>query len=103
MTESGQGTPPSGNPLSWQKLYLLIPMIREFFCGLVKRAKEVATALRAQCSALVDRLMPEPPVMIFMVPGISPATGIAMKMSRRYRRTSDHSPVFSLYTFFGDR
>jgi hypothetical protein len=26
-----------------------------------------------------------------------------MKMDKRYRLTSDHSPIFSLYTFFGDR
>ena len=78
-------------------------MIREFFCGLVERAKKVATALKAKCIALVNRLMPKSPVTKFLVPGISPETGNAMKMGKRYRLTSDHSPIFSLYTFFGDR
>ena len=78
-------------------------MIREFFRQLVTRAKEVATALKAKCSALVNRLMPVVPVKKFLVPGISSETGNAMKMGKRYRLTSDHSPIFSLYTFFGDR
>ena len=78
-------------------------MIREFFCGLVRRAKEGATALRTKCSAFVNSLMPESPVIKFPVPEISPETGNAMKMGKRYRLTSDHSPIFSLYTFFGDR
>jgi hypothetical protein len=78
-------------------------MIREFFSGLVSRAKEVATALKAKCIALADKLMPRAPAKKFLVPGISSETGNAMKMGKRYRLTSDHSPVFSLYTFFGDR
>jgi hypothetical protein len=52
---------------------------------------------------LVSKLLPTVPVKIFLVPGISPAMGNAMKMGKRYRLTSDHSPIFSLYTFFGDR
>ena len=78
-------------------------MIREFFRKLVTRAKEVAQVLKAQCNALVSRLLPTAPVKIFLVPDISPAMGNAMKMGKRYRLTSDHSPIFSLYTFFGDR
>jgi hypothetical protein len=78
-------------------------MIREFFSGLVTRAKEVAAALKAKFNALADKLMPAAPAKKFPVPGISSETGNAMKMGKRYRLTSDHSPVFSLYTFFGDR
>jgi hypothetical protein len=78
-------------------------MIREFFRKLVTRAKEVARVLKAQCNALICKLLPTAPVKIFLVPGISPAMGNAMKMGKRYRLTSDHSPIFSLYTFFGDR
>jgi hypothetical protein len=37
------------------------------------------------------------------VPGILLNIVHAMHMSRSYRLTSDHSPVFSLYTFFADR
>ena len=78
-------------------------MIREFFRKLVNRAKEVARVLQAKCNALVSKLLPTAPVKIFLVPDISPAMGNAMKMGKRYRLTSDHSPIFSLYTFFGDR
>jgi hypothetical protein len=78
-------------------------MIQEFFHGLVTRAKEVATALKAKFNALIHNLISGSPVQKFLVPGISAETGNAMKMGKRYRLTSDHSPVFSLYTFFGDR
>jgi hypothetical protein len=78
-------------------------MIQAFFRGLVTRAKEVATALKAKFNALIHKLMPGVPARKFLVPGISSSTGNAMKMGKRYRLTSDHSPVFSLYTFFGDR
>jgi hypothetical protein len=78
-------------------------MIKEFFRKLVNRAKEVAQVLKAQCNALIRKLLPTAPVKIFLVPGISPTMGNAMKMGKRYRLTSDHSPIFSLYTFFGDR
>ena len=75
-------------------------MIGEFFIKLVKRAKEVAKALRAKCIALAKKLLPAVPVKKFLVPVISPETGNAMNMGKRYRLTSDHSPIFSLYTFF---
>ncbi|MCK9593763.1 MAG: hypothetical protein M0Q91_17320 [Methanoregula sp.] len=78
-------------------------MIKEFFRKLVKRAKEVAKVLKAQFNALAKKLTPAVPVMKFLIPGISSETGNAMKAGKRYRLTSDHSPVFSLYTFFGDR
>lgn len=77
-------------------------MIREFFINLVNRAKKAADAIRAKFSALTRKLLPSVPRMIFPVPVISPETGIAMTISRRYRLTSDHSPVFSLFTFFRD-
>jgi hypothetical protein len=78
-------------------------MIQEFFHGLVTRAKEVATALKAKFDALFHKLMPTSPAQKFLLPGISSETNNAMKISKRYRLTSDHSPIFSLYTFFGDR
>ena len=78
-------------------------MIQEFFSGLVTRAKEVASALKAKFNTLIHNLMPIAPARKFLVPGISTETNNAMKMGKRYRLTSDHSPIFSLYTFFGDR
>ena len=76
-------------------------MIKEFFRKLVTRAKEVAHVLKAQCSALVSKLLPTAPLRIFLVLGISPAMGNAMKMGKRYR--SDKRPLpylFSLYFFW---
>jgi hypothetical protein len=78
-------------------------MIGEFFRKLVTRAKEVARVLKAKFNALVSKLLPTAPLKIFLVHGISTETENAMKMGKRYRLTSDHSPIFSLYTFFGDR
>jgi hypothetical protein len=78
-------------------------MIKEFFRKLVMRAKEVAKVIRAEFDALTDKLLPTAPVKIFLVPAIPSETGNAMRMAKRYRLTSDHSPIFSLYTFFGDR
>ena len=78
-------------------------MIQEFFRGLMTRAKEVATALKAKFDALTHDLMPTSPARKFLLPGISSETSNAMKSGKRYRLTSDHSPIFSLYTFFGDR
>ena len=78
-------------------------MIQEFFRGLMTRAKEVATALKAKFDALFHDLMPTSPARKFLLPGISSETNNAMKSGKRYRLTSDHSPIFSLYTFFGDR
>ena len=78
-------------------------MIREFFQGLITRAKEVAKVLKAKFEALTNKLTPAVPVMKFLIPGIPSETSNAMKMGKRYRLTSDHSPIFSLYTFFSDR
>lgn len=47
--------------------------------------------------------MPAVPVKKFLIPSLSSEMGNAMKMSKRYRLTSDHSPIFSLFTFFLDR
>ena len=74
-------------------------MTREFFINLVNRAKKAAHAIKAQLSALAHKLLPSNPQDKFPVPSISPETGKAMDMGRRYRLTSDHSPVFSLFTF----
>ena len=78
-------------------------MIGEFFIKLLTRAKEVAKALKAKFTAMTKKLTYIIPVKKFLIPGISPEMGNAMKIRKRYRRTNDHSPIFSLYTFFSDR
>ena len=78
-------------------------MVGEFFKKLLSRAKEVAKVLKSKFIALTNKLMPAVPVKKFLIPSISSETGNAMKMGKRYRLTSDHAPIFSLYTFFSDR
>ena len=78
-------------------------MIGEFFKKLISRAKEVAKVLKSKFIALTNKLMPAVPVKKFLIPSISSQTGNAMKMGKRYRLTSGHAPIFSLYTFFSDR
>ena len=78
-------------------------MVREFFIKLLMRAKEIAKALKAQFISLADKFRFTFPAEKFPVPVLSPETAHAMNMGKRYRPTSDHAPVFSLFTFFGDR
>ena len=78
-------------------------MVGEFFKKLLSRAKEVAKVLKSKLIALTNKLMPAVPVKKFLIPSISSQTGNAMKMGKRYRLTSGHAPIFSLYTFFSDR
>jgi hypothetical protein len=78
-------------------------MVGEFFRKLLSRAKEVAKVLKSKFIALTNKLMPAIPVKKFLIPSISSQTGNAMKVGKRYRLTSGHAPIFSLYTFFSDR
>jgi len=78
-------------------------MIGEFFKHLLDRAKKAAKALKAKVIALVHKLQLPIIAKKAILRGIPLKIVQAMHISRRYRRTSDHSPVFSLYTFFPDR
>jgi hypothetical protein len=78
-------------------------MIREFFKKLISRAKEVAKVLKSKFLDLTNKLMPAIPVKKFLIPSLTSEMGNAMQMGKRYRLTSDHSPIFSLFTFFLDR
>jgi hypothetical protein len=78
-------------------------MIGEFFIHLLDRAKKAAKALKAKVIALVHKIQLPIIAKKALLPGITLNIVQAMHVSRRYRMTSDHSPVFSLYTFFPDR
>jgi len=78
-------------------------MIGEFFIHLLDRAKKAAKALKANVIALVQKLRLPVTAKKSPVPGIPLNIVNAMHLSRCYRLTSDHSPVFSLYTFFPDQ
>ena len=78
-------------------------MIGEFFINLLERAKKAAKALKAKVIALVHKLQIPIITKEALLPGIPLNIVHAMHISRLYRLTSDHSPIFSLYTFFPDR
>jgi hypothetical protein len=75
-------------------------MIKEFFINLVNRAKKAAHAIKSKFNAMSRNLLPSFPLKKFPVPAVSPETDRAMNVGKRYRLTSDHSLVFSLFTFF---
>jgi len=52
---------------------------------------------------LTNKLMPAVLVKKFLTPSISSETGNALNVGKRYRLTSGHAPIFSLFTFFGNR
>jgi hypothetical protein len=78
-------------------------MIGEFFIHLLDRAKKAAKALKAKVTALVHKLRLPVTAKKSPVPGIPLNIVQAMHISRCFRLSGDHSPVFSLYTFFPDQ
>ena len=75
-------------------------MIREFFRNLVTRAKKAALVIKTKFIALTHGLLLPVTLKDFPPLAISPKTVNAMKLVKLYKLTSDHSPFFSLYTFF---
>jgi len=79
-------------------------MIREFIARMRTRAKEIAEALIEKIGAAIRQYAPARPPSAGIHPFIVPAeSGNALDAEKRYRLTSGHAPVFSLYTFFGSR
>jgi hypothetical protein len=80
-------------------------MIPELIAQLRTRAKEAKKAMKAKFMAVRYHIM-KPlrsacrPAPVLIVPS---GSGNALDVGKRYRRTSGHSPIFSLFTFFGDR
>jgi hypothetical protein len=64
----------------------------------------VRSACTAACKILAYYLIPAPPVHA-RLPAliVASASGNVLDMGKRYRLTSGHAPIFSLFTFFGDR
>ncbi len=59
--------------------------------------------LKAKFMALAKALAPEPSHLPDRNTMIAGSEGNVMDMGKRYRKTSGHSPIFSLFTFFGLR
>ncbi|MDO8873423.1 MAG: hypothetical protein Q7V05_11965 [Methanoregula sp.] len=76
-------------------------MFRENFARLGTRLKEIVKAVIAKIGTAIRQCMPSLPARAGIKELIE-VTGStnALKAEKRYRLTSDHSPVFSLFTFF---
>jgi len=78
-------------------------MIREFIARLKSRAKEVSDAFIAKVGAAICKVLPTTPVRVVLVSFIVVSEGNVLETGTRYRKTSGHAPLFSLYTFFANR
>ncbi len=83
---------------------LIHTMIKETFARLGTGLNEIAKAIKAKIGAAIHQCMPSHPAFagireLIVVTGSTNA----LNAGKRYRLTSDHSPVFSLFTFFGNR
>jgi hypothetical protein len=107
----------------WLCQYLFRTMIRKLCIKLRTRVKEKLIALKtlqaacrsvctsavrsactAACKILAHPLIPAPPTHA-RLPAliVASASGNVLDMGKRYRLTSGHAPIFSLFTFFGNR
>jgi len=79
-------------------------MIKKFVARLVLRAKEVARAIFEKIGAAMDEVTPSVPACagIRLIVATSKQKD-AMNVGKRYRLTSGHAPIFSLFTYFGLR
>jgi len=78
-------------------------MISELIEQLKNRAKEAFAALRETGAAVIRWITSSGAVASCekLVPVA--ANGNVLDMGKRYRKTSGHAPLFSLYTFFANR
>jgi len=81
---------------------LIHTMFKETFARRGTRLNEFANAIRAKIGAAIYVCMPLLPAIagiktLIVVTG----TKNALNAGKRYRITSGHAPIFSLFTFFG--
>ena len=79
-------------------------MISERMERLKTRAKEALAALRAKIAAALNEYAKKPSA----VPDVNAllivaSDGNVLDTGKRYRKTSGHAPLFSLFTFFANR
>jgi len=79
-------------------------MLREFIARLKTKAKRVVQAVISKLGAAIRAVTPSESAVAGVLHLIVPTeTADAMKFGKRYRLTSGHAPIFSLFTFFGLR
>ena len=79
-------------------------MFRDTFARLGTGLNEIAKAIRAKIGIAISQCMPSLPdyAGIKELVVVTGSTN-ALNVGKRYRLTSGHAPVFSIFTFFGDR
>ena len=78
-------------------------MIHELIERLKTRAKQSAAILRAKLAEAAHAFAPTTKTLVHACSYIVAAEGNVLDMGKRYRKTSGHSPLFSLFTFFASR
>ena len=78
-------------------------MTREFIARRKTREKEIAGASLTTIRSAMHELLPANPVHAVTQQIIVSRMENALNAGKWYRKTSGHAPVFSLYTFFGNR
>ncbi|MCX6690093.1 MAG: hypothetical protein NTZ39_10480 [Methanoregula sp.] len=64
---------------------------------------KIKSWLKAKYAAAAKALSPDTSKVPDEKPILAASEGNVMDMGKRYRKTSGHSPIFSLFTFFGLR
>jgi len=87
------------------RLDSIITMIRKIVAHLKMKFKMAVKAIRAGFMSAAYPQVPLPaaaclPFFGFVVPTVAEN---ALNAGLRYRKTSGHAPIFSLFSFFGDR
>ena len=77
-------------------------MISEFIARLKTKATRVVRAVIAKLGAAIRKITPTDSAVAGFLDLIVSAKD-AMHVGKRYRKTSGHAPIFSLFTFFGLR
>lgn len=77
-------------------------MISELIGHLKNGAKKIVAALKEKCVAVIDWITSAPSAATYATPVLVAARGNVLDMGKRYRKTSGHAPLFSLFTFFKD-
>lgn len=77
-------------------------MIHERIELLKTRAKETVAAVKKKLAAAMLWITPATSTVPDSRVIIAASKGNILDMGKRYRKTSGHAPLFSLYTFFKD-
>ena len=78
-------------------------MISKLIEQLKIRAKEAFAALKEKCAAAIRWIISARSVESDAMSIPVAANGNVLDMGKRYRKTSGHAPLFSLFTFFTNR